>query len=75
MLEDRLCGGVFFPFVVPGKGRETGKEKGRNGEVKKHDGNRCELLVVVDFLTGINMVDCWEAFVWSCISQSEPWEG
>ena len=40
---------VFFPFFAPGKGRETGKEKRGKLGGKKHDGNRCELLVVVDF--------------------------
>ena len=55
---------VFFPFFAPGKGRETGKEKRGNGEVKNTMGIVVNYWLLLTFLTDINMVDCWEAFAW-----------
>ena len=39
----------LFPFLHPVRVGKRERKKGGNGDVKKHDGNRCELLIVVDF--------------------------
>ena len=53
----------LFPFLHPVRVGKRERKKGGNGDVKNTMGIDVNYWLLLTFLTDINMVDCWEAFI------------